>query len=375
MKQFLLKCLVLAVVFTMAGCSNDLDEQNFAPETKSLSYLELANNLWDSFEGSVTRSTTAVDANIYPMYYGGMYVQNDKLVVLVRENNTSVRENLIKRCGGAGFEMINCDYSFVELRDIVQKVIKSLQNTNELNIVGCALLDKENKIEVWLDDCSQQSIDKFKAVIGDYSCFTFKTSNPVQFEESIYSGSSIGVKNGVTNGWGSLAYRARRNGAEGFVGSGHVMKYVGNALYNDNHSTVIGDCIASNIGGTVDASFCTLRSGYTPSNQVRNNFFTLSTTTKFPLVGEIVNIAGRHNNGSGHVVSTYVIYNGYTGAVMSGGIAADYASKDGDSGAVIYDNSGRLVGVHVGKVDVGGTLRAISCPAADVNSVLNLVLY
>lgn len=371
MRKSLFKCLALAVVFIIAGCSNDLDDQNFVSETKSLSYLDFANNLWNSFEGAVTRSITAVDGNIYPSYYGGMYVQNDKLVVLVRENNVSVKEDLLKRCDGSGFEMIICDYSYEELRSIIQKVTELLQSSDEQNVVGCALLDKENKIEVWLKDCSQLNINKFKSVIGNYSCLTFKESMSVQFEESIYSGSSIGV----SSGYGSLAYRARRYGSEGFVGSGHVMKNVGNTLYKDDRSTVIGDCVACNISGTVDASFCTLRSGYTPSNQERNNFFTLTTTIKFPIVGESVNIAGRHSNGGGSIVSTYVTYKGYTGAIMTGGIAADYDSQSGDSGAVIYNNLGHLIGVHIGKASVNGINRSISCPATDVNSVLDLDLY
>lgn len=49
------------------------------------------------------------------------------------------------------------------------------------------------------------------------------------------------------------------------------------------------------------------------------------------------------------VISTYVAYNGNR---MTGGIASDYLSQRGDSGAVIYNGSGRLIGIHIGKVKI-----------------------
>lgn len=362
-----------AFISIFAACTSSLEEldDDSAITAQSVSGIDLANNLWDSFK---TAGVTRAESNAYPSYYGGMYLEKDNLVVLTCENSEEVKEEIADRCKGTGFKIMDCDYSYSELSSLMDELTDVMKNTalsNELGFISCSLLDKENRIEIQLADCSRQNIDKFKSVASNSPCLTFVQGSPLTFEENIYSGSSIGT----ATGYGSVAYRAKMNGKAGFVTSGHVMKQIGNYLFKDDRITILGECKACSYTGTVDAAFCELSSGFIPINQVQGDFFTLKASTTGAFVGMSVNLGGRHNHSKGKVVSISVAYNGYGGTVMTKGIASDYASEGGDSGGIVYDNSGYPVGVHVGKGTVNNVARAICCSASEVNSLFLLTMY
>ena len=58
--------------------------------------LEEYNNLLKSFEPSPIPSGAPL---IYPTYYGGAYVKDTKLVILIAGNPELYREEFVKRCG------------------------------------------------------------------------------------------------------------------------------------------------------------------------------------------------------------------------------------------------------------------------------------
>lgn len=359
------------VSFGMAfvSCSDALEQEEIVVG-RECSGTTLAVNLWNSFRNGVTRSSEKE----FPAYYGGMYLDKGRLFVFVVDDNESVRNNLLSRCGGADFEIKSCEYSYLELRNVVDRLTDMMKNASiveDFGFLGCALLDYDNKVEVWLEDCSSESVSKFKKSVCDEPFLVFKKSGSVRFEENIYSGSAIG--NG--SGWGSLAYRAKMNGQIGFVTSGHVMKQVGKYLFKEDNFTILGECKACSYSGTVDAAFCSLNSGFTAINQVQGDFFSLQPSTGVAFVGLNVNLGGKYNHSSGKVVSTYVTYKGYGGTVMSNGIASSYASQNGDSGGIVYDDGGYAVGVHVGSFSIDGATRGLSCPAEDVNRLFFLTMF
>lgn len=362
--------LMVSLGTVIISCSDVLEQEEQTIIENEASGTILALNLWDSFRNAETRSA----AEEFPAYYGGMFLEKGKLFVLVVDDNESVRNNLVSRCGGTDFEIKACEYSYLQLRNVVDRLTDLMKNVpiaENLGLLGCALLDYDNKVEVWLEDCSLASITKFKKVVCDEPFLVFKKGDSIRFEENIYSGSAIG--NG--RGWGSLAYRAKMNGQIGFVTSGHVMKQIGNFLYKEDNLTIIGECKACSYSGTVDAAFCTLNSGFTPINQVQGDFFTLQPSTGVAFVGLNVNLGGKYNHSKGKVISTYVTYKGYDGSVMSNGIASSYASQNGDSGGIVYDDGGYAIGVHIGSLPLDGTTRALSCPAEDVNRLFFLTMF
>ena len=128
-----------------------------------------------------------------------------------------------------------------------------------------------------LGNCTSQNIEKFKCEFADTPYLVFKKVDQPQAD--VRPGGIIHTNAGE----GSIGYRARRNGQQGIVTSGHLAS-VGKTLYWGYYQDELGSVTVSYTDGTVDAAFC----------PVTNSVYYLSNVTEagysvgglsFPYVG------------------------------------------------------------------------------------------
>lgn len=381
MKKSVFKGLVLVITFTMTGCSNDLNDNGInKKETPSseLKAIETGMNLMESFKASPLRSSSDL---IYPDYYCGAYIGDDKeLVVLVNDNSKGIQENLTLRAKGSNFIVKDAVFSMDDLMEAIgvlnefffDKTKESF--ISDIGLDGFGIIPSENRVFVELKDCSNNTINSFRNEVLDSPMLKFVPSKgSVVAEEAIEPGS--GLKATST---GSFGYRARLNGQAGLVTAGHVARSVGVSVYKDFDvpypTQLIGSCAASHIGGSVDAAFIRLTGSYSAGNYSIWGT-TISSVVEFPFQGATVYKEGNNGFSTGSVTATNV---SKTISFPSGGSAAlwglteaSYSSAGGDSGGIVYSASNNIFGTHEGS----GGGRAYFISATNINNTLGISTY
>lgn len=143
---------------------NILNTNETGASTRSISNLEPAlsygleeyNNLLSSFSGSPQPDARPTN---YPDYYGGAYINKDnKLAILVLGNPEDHREEFVKRCGTKDIVLEKCNYSFADLLKQIDRILVFQRENRNHNILGYALRDNENLIELFLDGLITQNL-------------------------------------------------------------------------------------------------------------------------------------------------------------------------------------------------------------------------
>ncbi|WP_455624344.1 hypothetical protein [Parabacteroides sp.] len=188
MRKLLFKCLALAVVFTMAGCSDELSALS-NPEQSSVGTvgqeeicldqskaLEAFSDLKD-FYGLNTKSLQDDSKSVYfPDYYGGSYLDGNKLVVYIKKGTENLPLILTEN---PNIILKESDFSFNYLSSILSEMNKIyLSSGAKLNpVIGniemFGLSETNNRIEVYLYDCSNTAISDFKHYMMDSPAICF----------------------------------------------------------------------------------------------------------------------------------------------------------------------------------------------------------
>lgn len=253
---------------------------------------------------------------------------------------------------------VPCKYSYSELTNIMSKINRYISNTPTFikkYVVGAALIDGENKVIVYLNNCDVQTINDFRTTISDHPAIVFELANiPRTIEATSYSLDAGGRINFNSNGtsYASVGFRAKIGNTVGIVTAGHAVKlnevaYIG--------GTAVGKCTISKQGGTTDAAFVKTYSNCTPTNYLEGSTSVLSTHTSQPGAGTFINFRGSVSGvKDGVIVSTNAsdTFNGYSYTNLT---TATYASTDGDSGGIIYTYISSkdiryTLGIHLGRI-------------------------
>lgn len=310
---------------------------------------------------SFSKTRNASD-DIYPNYYGGSYVTPEgKLVILVKGDMVAVRKSIMAITDDSDIIYKSCNYSFQELRDIVDSIEAYLNmSIINKNVIGANILDKENKVIVYLKNCSEKNISNFKNDVINHSAIIFKQSGNCKEERiNILAGSKAALGSASNSAYGSFAFRAVETSGsrrKGMVTSGHVAT-TGTDIYSNGN--YMGTCSSSQKGGQVDAAFVPSTTGFfEPSNNFYlyddGNDGTLSTNVYAPAAGTSISLIGaRSGIQIGKVISTYAIQtfgekDTYTCTNLT---VADYKSEEGDSGGLIFTELNwtyYTLGVHIG---------------------------
>lgn len=160
------------------------------------------------------------------------------------------------------------------------------------NIEMFGLSETNNRIEVYLYDCSNTAISDFKHYMMDSPAICFIRSRCqqedfVNFIESLKSstfranftvnpGNSIGASPDPDSNLvpSSFGYKATYNNKVGFITAAHVVALNDyfSIIYDTNKSNPIGRCLYSSRSGSVDAAFCDLSEGNcTITNNISGN--------------------------------------------------------------------------------------------------------
>lgn len=387
MKKLLFRGLVLTAIFTATSCSDEpsvwndseqLSMNNIESCVDQSKALEAFADLKDYYGVSTKNLQDSGEIICFPDYYGGSYLDGNKLVVYVQEGANDLPSILTEN---SNIILKESKFSFNYLSEVLNNMNQiysaSSANLNPVieNIDMFALSETNNRIEVYLKDCSSTEISNFKNYMVDSPAIVFIQSESQNEEFTIFMdnlnsamrvtytvnpGSQLGAAKDLNASQtpGSLGYKATYKGKTGFVTAAHVasLKDTIFTIYDTNKANPIAVCTLSEKSGSVDIAFCELtEDDCNVTNKIRGNASKVLTQEIFKdsdiKEGLKVSLAGYQTESSGVIEHT---------TTSSGGlinlIAATYSSTNGDSGGLVYCvNGGKyyIIGVHRARTTYG----------------------
>lgn len=306
-------------------------------ENIEVSVQESAAAVYDELMNSFPQSR-ATGEKIYPDYYGGSYInENEQLIVYVTDLSFAPLVASAENNDTVIYQV--CEYSYNELNNVMDTINEyKCANSDSYvadNFNSYALLDAQNRVEVRLDEYSEEKIQEFKDNVLDSDMIVFVEANG-SIEDLVNLNAGCQINDGTYAG--SMGYRVRRNGVDGIVTAGHVIG-ANKTLYYGATNTAIGTCNVSFSGnGTYDAAFCRItNSSYTPTNTLWGTSNTLSTTISEPGVGTYVNKIGYASGQTGgNITSTNATMTNTSGVTRTNMVEVKCYATNGDSGGIFY---------------------------------------
>ncbi len=107
-----------------------------------------------------------------PDYYGGAYIEDRSLHVLVTCDPEDIREEIVSVTGNPNIEIILVEYSYNELNELKDKMSEKMRelvaanDKRALYLSGFGVYDKENRIKVYLPEDDQDKADQIASLLG-----------------------------------------------------------------------------------------------------------------------------------------------------------------------------------------------------------------
>lgn len=161
------------------------------PESVDVGVQEEASAAYDELMNSFPQSKSTGD-RVYPDYYGGAYINDEgRLVVYVTDLNKA--PSLMSVDDNNAIIYQECEYSYNELNDTMDTLneykFSNLDSDIANNFNSYALLDKENRVEVRLDEFSEEKIQEFKDAVFDSDTIIFvEATQPIEEYTKNYDG-------------------------------------------------------------------------------------------------------------------------------------------------------------------------------------------
>lgn len=390
-----------SITIALASCSDEMDLVKDQTIDKKIEAIDETVNLdgqnESNYVNSIILSGIKVSTrsgfdgskiNVYPDYYGGSYIErNGTLKILIKGDSLSAVKKIKSIYDDDIVHYAVCEYSYSELCGVLDNIRLALRNADisiKKNISAYSIDDGANRVVVYLSDCSDNSIEKFKMIYNHPSLVFEQLEKIIEEKGNICPGNKLYLTTYLEDEWfGSFAFRAKEKSGEkrvGYVTAGHVLEQ-GDFCYING--TTAGECVKSySYGGNADAAFVIIDTDkFELSNNVNGNTETpLSTATSQPGAGTYVNKWGaKTGNSGGYIKSTNITVlddNGNERFINM--TSTDYESDGGDSGGIVYtliksSNTRYTVGVHHGRSKDGKL--AIYSKADNVLNTLGVERY
>ena len=255
-----------------------------------------ANAAYAEIEEAMTVNPGA-EENVYAEEYAGAYINdNNTLVVCVtaEDMGRDIDANVISQLSGeaarqaqdvmaGNIEYKVVEHSYNELAHIQDEIINTYEKlypaygegTPEYELLSAitriGLDEEKNVVTVGIDELSEQKINNFTSLFGEYDCLEFEECAPYQETETYYPGRGIFIRSRDSKGRlcidnisiGFRCYRISSKGNKqyGYVTCGHGCKdSVDGYVYAsrssaENQTNPKGIICNPTFSGSVDASF------------------------------------------------------------------------------------------------------------------------
>jgi len=302
--------------------------------------------------------------------YAGAYLDNaGQLVIMISpashtetlepDEFRDISQEFAERAGLRSTSDIifkEASFSHSYLTNLIAKFNESLldalenpDNTDSIwnYVTAIILIDNENLISIEIYYLDDMKIERFREEASDSPAVVFRRSRNQNIASQSYGlVAETDLRPGMMASTGSMGFRARMGDYHGFVTAGHNAQ-TGSPVFRIHQ---IGTCIISIVDSRLDGAF--VKSYY----EILDVTFAgnrISGINTFPLHGASIFQEGRATGVTmGHIRSTnathqYFLHRGHVTVTRTNLIVGDYFSAVNDSGGIVYDIYGRVLGIHL----------------------------
>lgn len=312
-------------------------------------------------------------------WYGGMYLSDDKLVILSTVENNSLLSEFLDD----DILVKTAEYNYDHLVEVQQEICDKLYEPDDsLKATGlperfvlCAIFEDQNRVTVAFEDFTEDDIPVFKKFITDSEAVTLTSGQKSVCDVSIHPSDILSC-----NGYFSMGYAAETNATffpkKGFVTCGHFKANKNDPIRQASDESIVGKVsqklVDMDLG--IDACFAESAENITADNFINAGTGTDITitrvTNRYLVSASVTMYGGVSGEQSGIIKSTQCNLHDMKDAVL-----CKYKSKEGDSGSpILISNTGKLVGIQRGDVNYGGKQHGVVIKAKNINDEFHLVL-
>lgn len=350
---------------------------------------------------------------IFPDFYGGAWLTSDgKLVVLLKGDLAEGQRVITEAVENDEVLVFNpCQYSYMELDTLMDRLNEKMRQAPSAifqNVCTYGLFEKENNIQIELENCEETDIEAFEQYFFTHPAFVFRKGtkvkenlgegggipfSPFELRAGMQCAQSDSIYPTTGGGYGSWGFRAIDNqGHVGMTTCAHVIGYNEKAYYAGFEAGRATKWQYAG-GGSVDAAFidATNYPIVSPTNYLSYEYsgdyglntptyYTISLNTSLPGVGTYVNKRGwTTGRTGGYITCTNQSVTAGSTTLFTNLTTANYYSNGGDSGGIVYSIVGQsrtiyTVGLHMSS-PYGNNLVSFFCKASEVLSALNISRY
>ncbi len=228
----------------------------------------------------------------YPDYYGGAYIEENRLVLLVTCDPSEVSQEIAIITGNDDIEIKRVENSFGELEavknrlsEIIQSFLEKNKNKNVLRISSLRIDERSNDVLVKVFPDAPNKGEYLEPYFGKDSRirYEYQSSPIVQQSTNIMAGRGQMVTNASTGQSATISFNAKMPNEYGVIKNGFVISGHLGSNFNDQikiNGTTVGTVMFRSNEGYCDAAFVDI-SGYPNSGYVNSNIL----STYYSIVG------------------------------------------------------------------------------------------
>lgn len=383
-KKILLLSMLLSTF--IASCSDNMDNGSVVntPPLQEVNVDQICINLDESFMSN-TRSGE-IDI-VYPNNYGGTYIKNGEVAILIKGDVTQNIENEYQdRTKSTNIRLIPCEYSYNELSSLKGQISVFFSNESNYKFIegiewSALAVDEEFNRVVIRMNCTPANIAEFKNKVSSSPLIKFEQSNGIPQGCALEMKPCAQINRLGTTSTGSIGYRAKdAAGNVGIVTAGHVPHDT--SIFMEYENELLNQPTYCTVTEKVDGAFIPYDTGifsftYTTKFGGAKISTTLGTSFK---KGTSIKLEGAKTAAvkSGTIVSpstdAHISYKEGGETIyktMNDFIEVSVYSQGGDSGGLCYLTSNNPIGI----LSAGDGTTAYMCKISNINSRFNLTMY
>lgn len=352
------------------------------------------------------------DEIIYPEYFGGTYLnENKELVVCLTNDEQNIKSKIINAAKSSDihFKIVDDSYNdLCALQDMLNKTFESaydkyirkqLVSNNDIidmlkSISNFSIINKKNCIEIGIENITDKKITSFQKVFGNNDNFTFINSEQHTDCSTWAPGRAIYNNSTGSSKRCSTGYRAKYITSSGttytgFVSCAHGGQTINTTIYTNYACTdKLGTVKVSKYMGSVDASFITItKSNYSVGMQTHygkdtdtTGNITIESNTYYDSFVEdscLYKCGSETGTTSGIIHSANAtVTSKSSGITLTNTIETSKFCDSGDSGGIVfYYNPSTEKSYACGVVHSTSSSKSNSIKASAIISALNVTPY
>src|SRR5690606_31666106 len=313
---------------------------------------------------------------VYPESYGGAYIDdNGKLVICITDSSANVHTYRYYADNGTA-SLKGVQYSVNTLKGVMDRMNAHVKEHPEgliaQNMDFFAIDERNNRIIMDVKQLNKSYEEQFRSVITDASCVVLQDEGGALENTAQYTlgrGEMLEVLHGIYLRSFSLGIRAKLDGEDGFITTGHI------PWQEDDDVMYAGNTFAKFVKykaeGSVDAAFCEIiNDNYEIDGSAGGTIGTDGLQGQVVAYGSLLGGAeGRIENVSASASFPDGDYTNLTRFRLNNAATI----SEGDSGGGVFSSSGDVHGVIKGR-DTNNHSVGFYSKASEIASALGVTI-